>query len=257
MTRLGLVVLVVLAAPPAAKPPPARPAPPKVTPSGSHEARPYVPPVVQPLPVLPSIARVKVTTTAGTIAVVEEVNLPRGDWKGETLRFHVAFGAPGPRAVDAHLVPVEDGALEPDDAETGEALPTERVAHRPPSAYSLLGRDAMAGIVVTVKPDVMTRALASGNMATLRIRSISDATIDASGAASAVIRLGSARGTPLTLGRIQTGPATRAEAHLCGPEADPHPLAISVPNKPRIPDAIAPVLSTRHASDDLCVSVWP
>ena len=256
MTRLGLVVLLVLAAPPA-KPPPAKPATPRVYPSGSHEARSYVPPVVQPLPVLPSIARVKVTTAGGTIAVVEEVNLSRGDWKGETLRFHVAFGAPGPRAVDAHLVPVEDGALEPDDAVAGEPLPLEHVARRPPSAYALLGRDAMAGIVVTVKPDVMAKALASGNMATLRIRSVADATVDATGAASAVVRLGSARGTPLTLGRIQTGPATRAEAHLCGPEADPHPLAVTVPNKPRIPDAIAPVLSTRHASDDLCVSVWP
>ena len=246
MTRIGLVVLV-LAAPPL-KPPPAKPAPPKA---------PYVPPVVAPLPILPSIARVKVTATGGTIAVIEEVNLPRGDWKGETLRFHIAFGAPGPRAVDAHLVPVGDGALEPDDAETGEALPTSPVPRRPPSAYPLLGRDAMAGIVITVKPDAMTKALASGNMAALRIRSISDATVDASGAASAVVRLGSARGTPLTLGRIQTGPATRAEAHLCGPDADPHPLAITVPGKPRTPDAIAPVLSTRHGSDDLCVSVWP
>lgn len=251
MTRLGLVVLL-LAAPPAVKPPPAKPTPARPT----TPPKPYVPAVTAPLPVLPSIARVKVTAAAGTVSVIEEVNLPRGEWKGETLRFHVAFGAPGPRAIDAHLVAVGDGSLEPDDGEAGDALPTERVPRRPPSAYALLGKEAMAGIVVTVKPDAMTRALASGNMAALRIRSVADATVDASGATSAVIRLGSARGTPLTLGRIMTGPASRAEAELCGPEADAHPLAIAVPGKPRQPDAIAPVLSTRHASDDLCVRVW-
>jgi hypothetical protein len=229
----------------------------------AHAAPPVtVPP---PLAMLPSIARVKVTFHGGhTYAVTHEINLPRGEWKGETLRFHVAFGAPGPRAIDAHLVPVGDGVLEPDDNDAGESLAIERTARRPVNAYSLLGRETMAGIVVTVKGDQLTRALAKGEMASLRIRSLVDATEpDASGASSLMVRLGASRGTPLTLGRIvgdsaaPVPPLARASAMLCGPEADTHPLAVG--KVPKVPDeaAIAPVLVVRHATDDLCLRIWP
>ncbi len=191
------------------------------------------------------------------------MNLTRGEWKGATLRFHVAFGAPGPRAIDAHLVAVSDGALEAEDDEAGELLATERVARRPVNAHPLLGRDAMAGIVVTVKGDQLTRALAPGEMASLRIRSLVDATEpDPSGASSLLARLGASRGTPLTLGRIvaQAAPQqpaiTRVAAALCGPDADPHPLAVNKVPKQAGEAAIAPVLSVRHASDDLCLRIW-
>ena len=198
----------------------------------------------------------KVTTHGDVVAVVEEVNLPRGDWKGEALRFHVAFGAPGPRAIDAHLVAVGDGALEPDDAEVGEPLTIERVPRRPGNAYGLLGRETMAGIVVAVPAPAFNRALARGNMAALRVRSLVDVT---GGEASVVVRLGASRGTPLTLGRIVVDAAAPApapghvEARLCGPEADPHPLAVGRAPGARREGGIAPVLAVRHATDDLCI----
>jgi hypothetical protein len=223
-----------------------------------------------PLATLPSIARVKVTDHGSAIAVVEEVNLPRGEWKGEALHFHVAFGSPGPRAIDARLVPVGDGALEAEDDEAGEALASERVPRRPANAHLLLGRDSMAGIVIHLRSDSLTKALARGNMAAIRIRTVVEATeLDASGASSVVVRLGATRATPLTLGRIAIGagpgvPATaRAEARLCGADADPHPLAVGLvvngvttrgpaPGEP----PIAPVLAVRHPSDDLCLRWW-
>lgn len=245
-------------------------------------ARPPVPaPPLPPLPLLPSVARVKVTSHGSTMSIVEEVNLPRGEWRGEALSFHVAFGAPGPRAIDAHLVPVGDGLLEPEDDEAGETLSVERAPRRPANAHALIGRETMAGIVVRVPPASFTKALERGNMAALRIRSVVEATDpDPSGASSVLVRLGASRGTPLTLGRIVAAsvapaqPLARVEARLCGQDADPHVLAVRVagpraaasqasdgagkrsvgPAQSEI--AIAPVLAVRRTSDDLCVRLW-
>ncbi len=243
--------------------PPAKPAP---KPAPKAPPPPPQPPPPPPLAILPSIARVKVTSHGGAISVTEEVNLPRGEWRGETLRFHVAFGAPGPRAIDAHLVAVGDGELEPEDDDAGESLTFERVPRRPSWAHPLLGRETMAGIVVTLPGDALAKAFARGNMASLRIRSLVDAMEpDATGASSVVVRLGASRGTPLTLGRITASaaapapPLVRAEAKLCGAEADVHPLAVGISQRPpRVEPqtAIAPVLAVRHASDDLCLRLW-
>jgi hypothetical protein len=220
---------------------------------------------------LPSIARVKLEARGGQLVVVEEVNLPRGEWKGESLDFYVAFGAPGaPRAIDAHLVTVGDGALEPEEGDPGEPLAVERAAHRPVSAHPLIGKDVMAGVVVHVTRGAMERALVPGGMAALRLRTVLDLPQeDSLGARGVVVRLGASRGTPLTLGRIVVltrsgagvGVATRAEAHLCGPEADATPLAVKVAPKPSpaaspTGSTIAPVLAVRHATDDLCVRFW-
>jgi hypothetical protein len=79
-----------------------------------------------------------------------------------------------------------------------------------------------------------------------------------------VVRLGVVGGTPLTLVRIElaqrdTAPRiTRAEAMLCGPEADRFPLSVTVLplRSPTRPASIAPTLAVRHASDDLCVRWW-
>jgi hypothetical protein len=59
---------------------------------------------------------------------------------------------------------------------------------------------------------------------------------------------------------------TRAEANLCGPEAEGLPLALTVIPKAEAPvDAgvgasgvgpIAPQMAVRHASDDLCIRWW-
>ena len=243
------LALVVFAAPPVKPLPKSPPAPP-----------------AGPLPMLPSVARVRVEVLDKSVLVLEEVNLPRGDWKNEPLDFYVAFGAPGtPRAIDAQLVPVGDGALEADDSEPGEALAIEHVARRPLSVHPLLGRDTMAGVVVHVKREAMARALSPGNMATLRVRTALDMPDeDAGGARGAVVRLGASQGTPLTLGRVSitakrgTPAPSRAEAKLCGPEAAPEHLAVGLTPRPAPSSEplIAPVLAVRHASDDLCVRWW-
>jgi hypothetical protein len=214
-----------------------------------------------PLPFLPSVSRVRLTTYGKMLSVTTEANLPRGDWAGEPLQFHVAFGAPGPRAIDAHLVPIGDGELEAEEEEKGETLQTERVPRRPSNAHPLLGQGTMAGIVVHLPAAVLTKAFARGNMAALRIRSLVEPTEDATGALSAVVRLGASRGTPLTLGRITAtapeGANLRAEAKLCGPEADAEALAVeAIPKSGERRNGIAPVLAVRHASDDLCVRLW-
>jgi hypothetical protein len=270
-TRAALLSIVLVAlgtaasggiaagAPAASKPPPAH--------SSGKPPAPAAP--LAPLAMLPSIPRVKVEVRKTQLVVVEEVNLPRGEWKNESLDFYVAFGAPGaPRAIDARLVAVADGALEPEDAEAGEALVVERTPHRPSSAHPLLGKDSMAGVVVHVKREALAKALGPGNMAALRVRTALDLPEeDSVGARGVVVRLGASRGTPITLGRLtvaaKAGAPTpaRAEAHLCGGEADATPLAIAIVPRPVLPPqpsptTIAPVLAVRHASDDLCIRFW-
>lgn len=225
-------------------------------------------PPLAPLGMLPSVARVRVEVLQDDVLIVEDVNLPRGEYERGPLDFYVAFGAPGPpSAIDAHLVPVLDGAVEASDATPGEKLATTRAPRRPSTAHPLLGRDTMTGIVVHVPPASFARALAPGNMAALRLRSVvrwSDADVD--GARGLVVRLGASRGTPLTLGRIVVthrpgAPAVvRAEARLCGPDAESRPLAVRVSGRARPSDGgeppIAPVLAVRHATDDLCLRLW-
>jgi hypothetical protein len=215
------------------------------------------PPV--PLPFLPSVARVRVELVEERVLVLEEVLLPRGDWRGGDLDLYVAFGAPGaPQAFDARLLPVADGALAPEEDDAGERVALDRAPRRPKDARLLLGRERMAGAVLHLKEAAFRRALKPGGMAALRVRSLLPMpATDASGAREIVVRLGTNGNVPLTLGRLQLSGAVRAEAHLCGPEADPYPLAIAV--TPRAPPSsaplpIAPVLAARRASDDLCVS---
>lgn len=216
---------------------------------------------IAPLPMLPSVARVRVDVGAARLLVTEDVNLPRGDWRGEPLDFYVAFGAPGlPRAIDVHLIAMGDGMLEAPDDAPSETLPFERAPRRPRTAHPLLGRDSMAGIVVHLGKDALSRAFGPGNMAQIRVRTALDVTsVDPLPARSLVVRLGASRGTPLTLGRVQIvaakgGPeVTAANARLCGPEADPQPLAISGMRSGQ--DRVAPVLAVRHASDDLCLNI--
>lgn len=224
-----------------------------------------------PLAMLPSVPRVRVEVFAKEVLVVEEVNLPRGEYDHGPLDFYVAFGAPGPPlAIDAHLVPVLDGALEADDDTIGERLVTTHAPRRPNDAHPLLGRDAMAGVVVHVPQASFVRALSPGKMAAIRLRSVVELPdVDADGARGLVIRLGASRGTPLTLGRIgvtgRSGVVTRAQARLCGPEASADPLAVRVTPKPEnVPSPpddssaapIAPVLAVRHTTDDLCLRFW-
>jgi len=229
-----------------------------------------------PLGALPSIPRVRIDVAATDHAVAtEDIDLPRGDWHTGALGFYVAFGSPGaPQAFDARLLAVPDGALEPAEADAGEKLVTERAPRRPEGVHPLLGPDEMAGVVIHIPEAAYRHALEPGGMAVLRLRTLLRLpAVDPHAGRDVLVRLGQAKTTPLTLGFVQVGsleggPAVmRAEAHLCGEDADPWPLAVATAAKPlpREPrdqalagsqTPIAPVLAVRHAKDDLCVRFW-
>jgi len=204
------------------------------------------------------------------VVAIEDVDLPRGDWRSGSLAFYVAFGAPGaPGAFDARLLAVPDGALEPRDADAGEKLAIDRAPHRPDSVQALLGPDEMAGVVVHVPEAAFRGAVEPGGMAVLRLRTLLRSPPgDTTAGRDVLVRLGQARTTPLTLGYVQVAsiegapPIARAEAHLCGEDADPWPLAVATSSKGGARElagsqaAIAPVLAVRHPKDDLCVRFW-
>ncbi len=247
-----------------AKPPVAR------TPSRATAppVRVVVPPAA-PLPMLPSIARVRIETASTHVLVVEEVSLPRGEWQSGGLNFYVAYGAPGtPLALDVRLVSVPRGAPESRLEDAGEALVVEPEVRRDPSAQLLLGRPQMSGVFIRATEAQLRRVYATSDTAALRIRSVlAPPASSQNGARDVVVRLGIAGALPLTLGRIQLvshdphAQIARAEASLCGPEADPFPLAIAVVPKPTgLPEPAAstvpPAMAVRHASDDLCIRWW-
>ncbi len=226
--------------------------------------------VAPPLPMLPSVARVRVEAARDHVVLVEEVNLPRGDWNGGGLELYVAFGAPGtPTAVDARLVAAPAGALEARAEDAGDPVGLDPAVRRTNGSQMLLGRATMAGVVVHVKDADLRRAYSGGDLAALRLRSLlGPPAADADGARGIVVRLGIAGGLPLTLDRVQVVSAepqpwiTRAEAALCGSEADDWPLSVALTPKPAAPppapsrQPLAPVAALRHASDDLCVRWW-
>ncbi len=250
----GLLAAHVAAAPPGRPPPPPR--------------------EVGPLPFLPSVARVRVGLTRDRVVVTHAVTLPRGEWKSGDLDLYFAYGGPGaPIALDAHLLHVADGDLEARDSAlsaAGDVVPYDRAPSRPPSAHPLIGRPKMAGVVLHVR-EAAFRAAAADGMAELRVRALYPLpALEPDAAREVRVRLGSSVGAPLTLARVQLlaldreVPLLRGEAHLCGPDAETRPLALSLtpkpPPEPTAPIApaapIAPVLSVRHASDDLCVRMW-
>jgi hypothetical protein len=229
--------------------------------------------VTPPLTSLPTISRVRIEAARDRVVVVEDVTLPRGDWQKGDMDLYVAFGAPGaPKAFDARVLSLKEGELEalPDDA--GDPLATERAPHRPPTAQMLIGRAQMAGALLHLKEAQYRRALvASGgaDTAILRTRTLLDLPAeDAQTGRELIVRLGVPGENPLTLGRVQIVSLeqrpwiTRAEAQLCGPEADPWPLSIGLTPKPTTPPPvlpkgpIVPRMALRHATDDLCIRFW-
>ncbi len=264
---LGLVLAAnAHAKPPQAARPPVRPPPPVHV-----EVHP-----APPLPMLPSVARVRVEAARDRVVVVEDVNLPRGDWRSGGLDLYVAFGAPGaPNAIDARLasLPQEPADSRPEDS--GELMAIEQAVRRTPNAQLLLGRPQMAGAVIHIKEGDLRRAYAVGEVAVLRIRSLlSPPAPDPSGARDVVVRLGIVGDVALTLGRVQVislegfNWIRRAEANLCGPEAEGLPLSVAILPKGDSSDAgaspeaksgvgpIVPALAVRHPSDDLCIRWW-
>jgi hypothetical protein len=246
-------------------------------PSPQASARAPSPPVrawarpAPPLPMLPSVGRVRVEAARDRVVVLEEVDLPRGEWQSGRLDLYVAFGSPGtPIAVDARLVSVPRGSSEspPDDA--GDEASVEPAVRRGPGAQPLLGKPHMAGVVVHVREAQLRRVYDTSDVAVLRVRSLLSApAADETGARDVVVRLGVWGGMPLTLGPIQLVSLeprpwiARAEASLCGPEADPWPLTVAVlpaPGPPKVVERretrIPPEMAVRHASDDLCIRWW-
>jgi hypothetical protein len=221
---------------------------------------------------LPNLSRVRVEAARDHVTVVQDVVLPRGDWQSGGLDPYVAFGAPGtPIAVDARLLAIAPGAAEAAADDAGEVLSLEPTVRHTASMQLLLGPPQMAGFVVHVRDADLRRAFAASDLACLRLRSLlAPPTAGADGERGVVVRLGIAGGLPLTLGRVQVTSAesapwiTRAAATLCGPEAEPRPLALTLWPKPASPSSralaleapIAPAMAVRHATDDLCVRWW-
>jgi hypothetical protein len=211
-----------------------------------------------PLPMLPSIGRVRVDAGRDRVVVTEDVSLPRGDWQSGGVDVFVAFGAPGvPIALDARLLATSQA---PGD-EGAERLATEPNVRRDSSSAVLVGRPLMAGVVVRLRESQLRRAFASSEEAVVRVRSLlRPPAADGSGGRDVVVRLGVASGEPMTLGRIEVAsldgaaPIRRASATLCGAEADPWPLAVVGARTDA--SAIAPADAVRHATDDLCIRWW-
>lgn len=210
-------------------------------------------------PMLPSVSRVHVDVMPSHLIVTRDVTLPRGDFHGGELTMHVGWDATVPIAFDAKLIPAADGELGADLRASGETLPVE-LGNRP--ALALFGAKELVGANIRIPEPLFVKALAPGNMAVLRVREVVRMPPrDESGGRQLLVRLGAANGVPLTLARIEvrrgegSPELSLVHAELCGKDAVPSPLFVSVEGGKPEPDpqAIAPVLATRHSSDDLCV----
>jgi hypothetical protein len=229
------------------------------------------PPKPSPSPrlfALATLPRIRLETTRDHVVVVLDANVPRGDWQGGDVLLYVAFGAPGaPRAMDARLYAAPEGAKDPPADAPSEPIVLDRATRRPSNVPLLLGSSSMAGVVLKVTEASFRRAVGPSGVARIRLRALHDLPEkDARSSREVIVRLGTRGGEPLALGRIEVASLeatpwlTRADARLCGPEADPYPLAVSVLPKMlrpiEWPLPASPVLSVRHATDDLCIRFW-
>lgn len=214
------------------------------------------------------VGRVRLELTKRQALVALDVSLARGASakEGDETDLFFAFGAPGaPRAVEAWLVPIAAGALEPAAGEKGVPLAWSYARKRPVTAAPVLGRPSMAGVVVHVPDAPFARALAPGGMATLRLRSVAALpTPTEGGAREWVVRLGDGAEGPLVLGRVEIatsepGLVDRVEARLCRSGVLGERVAVRVVTpegaRAREPGLVAPVLATRKPGEDLCVRV--
>jgi hypothetical protein len=196
--------------------------------------------------------------------VMEDVVVGRGAWRSGDLEAFVAFGAPGlPRAIDAHLFAASaDGGDEVVDT-WSQPVPLDRAYECPAKGRVLLGPPGMAGVLLHLRETGFRRATEVAGAARVRVRSLLDApTADVRGGHEIVVRLGSFGGIPDALGAVRVVSAeprpwvTRVEAYLCGPDADPHALAVQLVGPSDALSTIAPSTAVRRATDDLCVRYW-
>lgn len=219
-----------------------------------------------PLSMLPSLARVRVEIGKDQAVVVHDVLFPKGEWVRGDIRVHAAFGAPeAPKAVDAVVIPLQEGELSPRLNEVGEIAHVEPAPHAPPHTHTLLGKPNMAGVTITMSGDVLRKHFQKTDRLALRIRSLARLPIEEEDGAHAwIVRLGAPQGIPLTLHRIEVVASAprksllRADGNLCGIDADPFPLRVEneSPGDGVSGPKIHPAFATRHASDDLCLRVW-
>lgn len=231
-------------------------------------------PPPRPLPAPPTLPLIRVEAARDHLLVTQDVLLGRGEWTSGDIDAFIAFGSPGlPRAVDARLSPAAADREDTDDATPSEPIPIDRAFQRPAGARHLLGSPAMAGAVLHLREAAFRRATQPTGVARVRLRTLLDLPApDVRTGREVVIRLGAYEGEPYALGSIEVasvepGPwISRADAHLCGPDAAPDPLAVRLRSPVAPPrnakDAVAPVapvapeLSVRHATDDLCIRIW-
>lgn len=239
-----------------------------IAPKGTKAPRPSPPPPPPPLvpmPSLPVLSRIRIDVGKDALLVTYDVSLARGDWRSGDQRFYVAFGAPGtPSALDAKIFAATATGHLPDAEAVGEQLLVERAARRPSYAQLLLGPADMAGVVVRISEPSFVRATAAAKGAVVRLRTVVEMpAADQEGAHDLVLRLGSALGTPLTVGEVVVHSSEgsdvlqRVEAKYCGPYAEPYPVAVTadpgvLPYR-RWPAPASPPLLRRHGSDDLCL----
>jgi hypothetical protein len=215
------------------------------------------------LPSLPVITRARVEVTRDAVVVIEDVTFARGEWSSGDYDLFIAFGAPGvPQAFDAHLLATPADAFGAPLDQPGEALPSDRAPRKPDRATTLLGSPHMAGEVVHAREVALRRGFSASGVVTLRVRSlIATPPADANGTREVLVRLGSLPSNPLALASVElaskdsTVRLESAEAKLCGPDADPYPIAVtSTPTLPRVPPwPVSPLGVVRRATDDLCV----
>jgi hypothetical protein len=218
---------------------------------------------------LPVLARVRAEVARDHVTVLQDVDLARGDWRSGDLDVYVAFGAPGmPLALDARLYAVGQATGDLGLHDIGEPIPFDPAPRKPRGALLLLGPPQMAGAVLHLREAAFRRAVSPAGAARIRIRTLLDLPAeDARSGREIVIRLGVHGGVPLSISAIEVvanepaGGLTRAEARLCGPDADLYPLAVTILPAPvnvpvSRPRPVAPSLAVRHASDELCLRFW-
>lgn len=217
-----------------------------------------------------SVARVRLEVSRQNVAVVHDINLARGSFRGADAEVFVAFGAPGaPRALDARLVTVPKGALESSPRDRGVPLVWRYAPRRPVDVTPLVGRGTMAGVAIQLPGELVDGAMKVGNMVTLRLRAlyaVPGATTTEQQATArerdVVVRLGETTTGPLVLGRIEVAatddPIVLAEAKTCGDGATGAALALRIVGPgtaARHEAGEAPVLAPRIAREDLCVRI--
>ena len=201
-----------------------------------------------------SIARVDVLFRRDLALVTTDLTMTQGTLEAsEGFDAYVAYGSPGiPRALDAQLLSVADGAFTTPIDIPGVTLSLDHVVSAPTSVTFSLGRTSLAGAVVHVPASELTRALVPSGLVTLRIRSIH--ALASGPEVSIVARAASPLLGPFPMGVLSVRgdgvEISSASASLCSLSAVSTELALAT--SPRRNGVVAPPLARHGTDDDLC-----